>query len=107
VATALATALEGGIAVDSAVVNAAPPAATPVEQAFIDLVCQDEQLLRAEFDALIAASWQTPRRPVPPAPPRRPPPFARRFPAPPAGGGPAPVQRVPDDKRWRRQRAPP
>jgi len=85
----------------------APPTAAPVEQAFIDLVCQDEQLLRAEFDALIAASWQTPRGPVPPAPPRRPAPFDPRSSAPYDDSGPTPPRYVPDAGRWQRQRAPP
>jgi len=32
---------------------------------FVDLVCADPQLLRAEFDALVAVSWDS----EPPAPP--------------------------------------
>lgn len=36
-------------------------------EAFLDLILRDEQLLRAEFDALIAASWNPPP-PSPPAP---------------------------------------
>ncbi|MFI7373790.1 hypothetical protein ACIBSW_27230 [Actinoplanes sp. NPDC049668] len=28
-----------------------------MRDAFIDLVCQDDDLLRADFDALVAASW--------------------------------------------------
>ncbi len=35
------------------------------DDAFTDLVCSDEELVRAEFDALIRASW---RPPAPPAP---------------------------------------
>ncbi|WP_433304033.1 hypothetical protein ACQP2F_13735 [Actinoplanes sp. CA-030573] len=83
------------------------PAGAAVRDAFIDLVCQDEGLLRAEFDALIAASWQTPPDSPPPAPPRRPPPGA----GPPARRG---VQRgrtfrgnTPARRHDRRQRGPP
>jgi hypothetical protein len=39
-----------------------------ISESFIDLVCQDEELLRAEFDALIAAGWDTPSQPPPVAP---------------------------------------
>ncbi len=37
---------------------------TPTDS-FVDLVCADPLLLRAEFDALVAASWHS----EPPAPP--------------------------------------
>ncbi|MGI8691424.1 MAG: hypothetical protein ACR2JK_00765, partial [Geodermatophilaceae bacterium] len=30
---------------------------------FIDVICSDDEWLRAEFDAIIAASWSGPRRP--------------------------------------------
>jgi hypothetical protein len=39
---------------------------------FADLICADEQWLREEFDALIAANYQPPSPPRP-APPRTPP----------------------------------
>jgi len=39
------------------------------DEAFTDLISGDEDLVRAEFDALIAASWQPPVPPPPPAPP--------------------------------------
>jgi hypothetical protein len=41
------------------------------DEAFIDLITQDEELIRQEFDALIGASWQrsSPPPPAPPAPP--------------------------------------
>jgi hypothetical protein len=35
------------------------------DDAFTELVCSDDELVRAEFDALIRASW---RPPAPPAP---------------------------------------
>ena len=38
------------------------------DEAFTDLITQDEELTRQEFDALIGASWQ-PSSPPPPAPP--------------------------------------
>ena len=40
---------------------------------FADLICGDPQWLRAEFDALISASFSEPPAPPPPAPPRVPP----------------------------------
>jgi len=40
------------------------------DEEFTDLVASDEELLRAEFDELIASSWpQPPSPPTPPAPP--------------------------------------
>lgn len=43
-----------------------------VPEVFVDLVLGDDDLMRAEFDALIAACWESPcepprRRPCPPA----------------------------------------
>jgi hypothetical protein len=43
------------------------------DAAFADVVYADQQLVDAEFDALIAASYGTPPAPPPPAPPRVPP----------------------------------
>jgi hypothetical protein len=43
-------------------------------EAFTDLVCGDDDLVRAEFDDLIAACWDAPSKPP------------RRKPGPPAGG---------------------
>ena len=34
--------------------------AASVDEQFLDLLCSDEDLLRAEFDAIIAAEWPTP-----------------------------------------------
>ncbi len=42
-----------------------PVAVPDREEEFLHLICADEELLRAEFDAIIAAEWPTP-------PPRRP-----------------------------------
>jgi hypothetical protein len=39
-----------------------------ISESFIELVCQDEEWLRAEFDALIAAGWDTPSQSPPTAP---------------------------------------
>jgi len=36
---------------------------------FADLVCRDEEWLRAEFDAIVAAEWGAPPPAPPPAPP--------------------------------------
>lgn len=43
-------------------------------EVFVDLVLDDDDLMRAEFDALIAACWESPSEP------------ARRKPSPPGGG---------------------
>ncbi|MFC6160162.1 hypothetical protein [Kribbella jiaozuonensis] len=34
-----------------------------LDEAFLDLALADDELLRAEFDALIAASWESPSEP--------------------------------------------
>ena len=84
----------------------AAPATT--EQAFIDLVCADDELLHAAFDAIVAEEW--------PVPPPVPPP-ARRV-GPPAPEGRSRGRQLPPDARrppgpdlplsgLRRQRAPP
>lgn len=79
-----------------------------VEERFCDLLCSDAELLRAEFDAIIAAEWPDP----PPPETRRQP--ARRGPGPehPGNRSANPLTR-PDQYRplgrdaWRRQRSPP
>jgi len=78
---------------------------TVIEDSFLDLVCQDEDLLRAEFDALIAASWHLPP-PPPPAVPRpagRPP----HWPPAPLPEPPRPARTPREAPRLRRQRSPP
>jgi len=50
-----------------------------VEAEFLALICADEELLRTEFDAIIAEGWG---QPAPPTPPRR-----SRCPAQPAQPG--------------------
>jgi hypothetical protein len=71
---------------------------------FAELICADEQWLRDEFDALIAANYQPPG---PPAPPRVPPlPPHHREPECPPPGVPGPqAATVPGGLR--RQRSPP
>jgi hypothetical protein len=44
------------------------------DEAFTDLITHDEDLVQAEFDALIGASWR--QRPATPPPPTAPPPGA-------------------------------
>jgi hypothetical protein len=73
---------------------------------FIDLICQDEDLLRAEFEELVADFWSTPPQPPPPAPPRptRPPRRPTRViddRSPVSARGQVP------ELRWNRQRSPP
>lgn len=48
-------------------------AAPEADMAFAELICADAQWLRAEFDALISASFSQPPAAPPPAPPRVPP----------------------------------
>jgi len=75
---------------------------------FLDLICADNDLLQAEFDAIIADQWPTP----PPREPRRDNPSGRHPnrrapPAPPGPDGvplPPPHPGVP---AWSRQRSPP
>jgi hypothetical protein len=85
----------------------AAAAGTAVRDAFVDLICQDDDLVRAEFDALVAASWHTPPGPPPPAPPRRPPPGAAPPATPVVDGGRLPAGRAPARRHGRRQRSPP
>jgi hypothetical protein len=66
-------------------------AAREADAAFADLICGDPQWLRAEFDALISASFSGPPAPplpaptrVPPRPGSTPPPSRQRAPGPPA-----------------------
>jgi len=80
--------------------------ASTLKDELLDLVCADEQWVRTEFDAIIAAEWPT--RPAPPlAPvvsrPRLTPPRPARAvtPAPRPGSGESTLE------RWRRQRSPP
>ena len=86
----------------------ADTAARTVDEQFLGLICSDEDLLRAEFDAIIAAEWPSP----PTTTPRRG--AAHRHPAsythgrggaPVAGAVPRP--RHPGIGGWVRQRSPP
>lgn len=40
--------------------------AQTLDEEFLSLLCEDEELVRAEFDAIIEANWGEP--PLPPAP---------------------------------------
>lgn len=84
-----------------------PPAT--LEEQFVELVCSDEELVQAEFEAIITAAWSTPPPGCPP--PRQP---ARWPPSPPAGhrrrtgpGRPASRSGRPGTGGWTRQRSPP
>ena len=80
--------------------------ATAVEEEFLELVYGDEDLLRAEFDAIIAAEWPDASPPLRPRRRAQPPPVTslhsllgmRR-----QAGRP----RHPGADGWARQRAPP
>jgi hypothetical protein len=63
------------------------------DEAFTELICGDPELVRAEFDALIGASFDDP--PPPPAPPA---PSARPAPACPQSD-PSPTPAAGDDGR--------
>jgi hypothetical protein len=63
---------------------------------FADLVCRDEEWLRAEFDAIVAAEWGTPP-PVPPPAPPGPDDRPGAGPAWPIGDWPEPGPRPPAD----------
>jgi len=70
-----------------------------MEDEFLALLCGDEEVVRAEFDAIINANWEdpppvpTPRAPVPRTPYR---PVVDPY----GSGGPHAV-------RWPRERSPP
>jgi hypothetical protein len=83
-------------------------AADGVEEEFLALVYADEELLRAEFDALIAAAWGRPRQPAGPRRAGRPTPPPRRRPRP-EFARPARMcaQHDPGAEGRTRQRAPP
>lgn len=78
-----------------------------VEEQFVDLLCTDQGLLDAEFDAIIAAEWPDPpttqaRREAvgPPGLPTARRPADRAY-------SPAPRPRPPGVGGWARQRSPP
>jgi hypothetical protein len=79
-----------------------------VDEEFLELVCADEELLRAEFDAIIAQEWASTPPPADPptAAPRPTPPARAREPA---RGGWSNLRRArrPGDDAWGRQRSPP
>jgi hypothetical protein len=57
-----------GMAIVSASTALSPEWDRWFDEEFTDLVTADDDLVRGEFDALIAGSWRTPP-PAPPAPP--------------------------------------
>lgn len=78
------------------------------EEEFLSLICADDELLRAEFDAIITASWGQPARPRRPRrarPPARYPQRRGRITA--SAGGPPGPQHEPGAEGRSRQRAPP
>lgn len=82
--------------------------ARTIDEEFLELLCSDEELLRAEFEAIVAAEWPTPpMRPPRPSPAGRPP-----SPRPPTwwtrrSGRLASRPRHPGIGGWARQRSPP
>jgi len=79
-----------------------------LDEQFLELVCSDEELLRAEFDAIIAAEWPTPPNHSPRQHPAGQPPTPRGRPWWPALGGRLTSRlRHPGLGGWARQRSPP
>ena len=79
-----------------------------VDEEFLELMCADEEFIRAEFDAIIAQEWSS--RPPPPDPPAASPdtgPHQRWRPAPPDFRAAPRHPRHPGIGGWSRQRSPP
>jgi hypothetical protein len=79
-----------------------------VQEKFLELVHADEELLRAEFDAIIAEEWGQPTAPArrrPTHPPTPPPQRRERHRG--SAGGPPGQQHHPGGEARSRQRAPP
>ena len=91
---------------DACAVRAGAP--SRVDEEFVELMCADEELLRAEFDAIIAQEWSSSLPPPdPPAASPRPGPGpgSHRLPR----GSQASARRPhhPGADGWSRQRSPP
>jgi hypothetical protein len=82
-----------------------PVQQTTERESFLALVCEDDDLLRAEFEAIIEANWEPP----PPDWPIRP----ARPPGRPTGAADPPLHITPGSQvqgvviKWIRQRSPP
>jgi len=87
----------------------ADTAARTVDEQFLALMCSDEDLLRAEFDAIITAEWPSPPPTTTPrrgAAHRHPASYTHRRGGAPVAGA-VPRQRHPGIGGWVRQRSPP
>jgi hypothetical protein len=83
-------------------------AAEVVEEEFLAIVYADEELLRAEFDAIIATSWSQPGQPARPGRTPRPTPTEQpRREGVDSVAGLAGPQHYPGDEGRSRQRGPP
>ena len=87
-------------------INPSAEADVGTDEAFLDLVCADDDLLRAEFEAIIEANWPAPPRSSArlPWPDRPTPRGSRRRSVPTIAPS---VRRAPADGRGGRQRSPP
>ncbi len=88
------------------VTAALPPDTIDLRRAFVDLLLEDEELVRSEFEAIVAEEqWWEPTPPeVPQVDPGQPP--ERRIPPSGAPCSPA-VTGGPPRQRWVRERSPP
>ncbi len=85
-----------------------PTTADTRDEEFLDLVCADEQLLKAEFDAIIAQAWPMGPPPAGPQPaPRAVSPSPRPDPAPSGRQMSPPESHHCGDSGRGRQRSPP
>lgn len=84
-----------------------PVPTSTVDEEFLDLILADDDLLQAEFDAIVAASWsdldRPPPRPKSPPPPAGPPGRALAM----RGWVQNPHRRWPDLRSQARERSPP
>jgi hypothetical protein len=86
-------------------ITATGTARPDIDDAFWTIVTGDDQWVRAEFDAIVDANWDTPAPPPPPAPPQ--PDEPRRQPAPPIPDRPVPCHSAPARPGRPDQRSPP
>lgn len=85
----------------------APGASLTGQEEFIDLVCSDEDWVRDEFDAIIAAEWIGPPAAEPTQTAPKPGPHPAHTPPPAGPALPPRRSQRPGTDGWVRQRSPP